>query len=95
MEAEFVSGFLDSARLVFIDGDTALGTDMVRSNCRSPRGERLIGYAPLGHCETVTFVAGLRHAGIVAPILIYGAINGEIFLLSNIWIRRSSAETSW
>ncbi len=53
---------------------------MVRPNGRSPRGERLIGYVPLGHWETVTLVAGLRHTGIVAPMLINGAMNGEIFL---------------
>ena len=72
-------GFLDPARLVFID-ETAVSTNMVRSNGRSPRGERLIGYVPLGHWETVTLVAGLRHTGIVAPMLINGAMNGEIFL---------------
>src|SRR6266446_722235 len=72
-------GLLDPARLVFID-ETAVSTNMVRQNGRSPRGERLIGYTPLGHWETVTFVAGLRHTGIVAPMLINGAMNGEIFL---------------
>ena len=50
-------GFLDPARLVFID-ETAVSTNMVRANGRSPRGERLIGYVPLGHWETVTLVAG-------------------------------------
>src|ERR1700747_2669747 len=72
-------GLLDPARLVFID-ETAVSTNMVRPNGRSPRGERLIGYVPLGHWETVTFVAGLRLAGVVAPMVINGAINGEIFL---------------
>src|SRR6266478_5197890 len=72
-------GLLDPARLVFID-ETAVSTNMVRPNGRSPRGERLIGYVPLGHWETVTFVAGLRLTGVVAPMLINGAMNGEIFL---------------
>src|SRR5229473_7459291 len=72
-------GLLDPARLVFID-ETATSTNMVRPNGRSPRGERLIGYVPLGHWETVTFVAGLRLTGVVAPMLINGAMNGEIFL---------------
>jgi hypothetical protein len=49
-------GFLDPARLVFID-ETAVSTNMVRPNGRSPRGERLIGYVPLAQWETVTFVA--------------------------------------
>jgi transposase len=72
-------GFLDPARLVFID-ETAVSTNMARPNGRSLRGERLIGHVPLSERETVTFVAGLRRNGIVAPMLINGAMNGEIFL---------------
>jgi hypothetical protein len=72
-------GLLDPARLVFLD-ETAVSTNMIRPNGRSARGERLIGHVPLGHWETVTFVAGLRHTGMVAPMLINGAMNGEIFL---------------
>src|SRR5260370_33863510 len=53
---------------------------MVRPNGRSPRGERLIGYGPLGLWETVTFGAGPRLPGVVAPMLIHGAMNSEIFL---------------
>jgi transposase len=34
----------------------------------------------LGHWDTVTFIAGLRQTGIVAPMLIKGAMNGEAFL---------------
>ena len=34
----------------------------------------------MGHWETVTFIAGLRQTGIVAPMLIEGAMNGEAFL---------------
>lgn len=72
-------GWLDSARLVFID-ETAVTTNMVRLNGWNPRGERLIAEAPMGHWETLTFVAGLRQTGIVAPMLIKGAMNGEAFL---------------
>jgi hypothetical protein len=34
----------------------------------------------MSHWETVTFIAGLRQTGIVAPLLIKGAMNGEAFL---------------
>ena len=34
----------------------------------------------MGHWETVTFIAGLRQTGIVAPMVIKGAMNGEAFL---------------
>lgn len=72
-------GLLDSTRLVFID-ETAVSTNLVRLRGRAPRGERLIGHAPMGTWETLTFVAGLRHNKMVAPMVIKGAMNGEIFL---------------
>src|ERR1700730_7104363 len=71
-------GFLDPAHLVFID-ETAVTTNMLRLNGWNPRGERLVSDAPMGHWETVTFIAGLRQTGIVAPMLIKGAMNGEAF----------------
>src|SRR5438034_1814795 len=72
-------GWLDTARLVFID-ETAVTTNMVRLDGWSPRGERLLADAPMGRWETVTFIAGFRQTGIVAPMLIKGAMNGEAFL---------------
>jgi transposase len=33
-----------------------------------------------GHWETMTFIAGFRQIGIVAPMVIKGAMNGEAFL---------------
>jgi transposase len=72
-------GLLDPANLVFVD-ETAVTTNMVRLNGWNPRGERLIGDVPMGRWETVTFIAGLRQTGIVAPMLIKGAMNGEVFL---------------
>src|SRR5262249_59240640 len=42
--------------------------------------ERVVADAPMGRWETVTFIAGLRQAGIVAPMLIKGAMNGDAFL---------------
>jgi DDE superfamily endonuclease len=72
-------GLLDPAHLVFID-ETAITTNMVRLNGWSPRGQRLIGDVPMGHWETVTLIAGFRQTGIVAPMLIKGAMNGEAFL---------------
>jgi DDE superfamily endonuclease len=72
-------GMFDPARLVFID-ETCTHTKMVRAYGRSPRGERLIGYAPHGHWKTITFVAGLRLRGITAPFVLEGAMNGPMFL---------------
>ena len=72
-------GMFDPARLVFID-ETCTHTKMVRPYGRSPRGERLIGYAPHGHWKTITFVAGLRLRAITAPFVLEGAMNGPMFL---------------
>jgi transposase len=72
-------GMFDPARLVFID-ETSTNTSMVRLRGRYPRGERLIGYAPHGHWKTLTFVAGLRQRAMVAPFVIEGAMNGQMFL---------------
>ena len=70
---------LDLASLVFID-ETWVNTAMARRYGRCQRGERLIGRVPLGTWKTLTFVAGLRCDEMTAPLVIEGAMNGEIFL---------------
>jgi len=52
---------------------------MTRRYGRAPRGQRLIAAVPHGHWKTSTFVAGLRTTGLTAPLVIDGAINGDIF----------------
>ena len=52
---------------------------MARSHGRAPRGERLRAAIPHGHWKTTTFVAGLRSSGMVAPMVLDGPINGELF----------------
>ena len=69
---------LKPEHLVFID-ETWTKTNMVRLRGRGPRGQRVIGTAPYGHWKTSTFLAGLRHDRIVAPLVLDGAINGESF----------------
>src|SRR6187455_1076676 len=71
-------GMLDPARLVFID-ETAVSTNMVRLRGRAPRGVRLLGRVPLGNWETITFVAALRHNKLTAPMVLEGAMSGEMF----------------
>jgi len=72
-------GMFDPARLVFID-ETAVSTNLVRLNGRAPRGERVIGSVPLGTWKTITFVAALRHNKMTAPMVVEGAMTGEMFL---------------
>lgn len=52
---------------------------MARTHGRAPRGERLRAAIPHGHWKTTTFVAGLRNRGMVAPMVLDGPINGELF----------------
>lgn len=48
----------------------------------APRGERLVGYAPFGHWNTMTFVAALRADRVSAPFILDGPINGERFRMN-------------
>ncbi len=70
---------VDPSRLVFID-DTWAKTNMVRPRGRSPKGTRLVANVPHGHWKTTTFLAALRIRGLTAPLVIDGAINGDLFL---------------
>jgi len=72
-------GLLDPARLVFID-ETGVNTNMVRLYGRGPRGVRLVDHVPFGEWETITFVSALRHDRMVAPMVINGPMDGELFL---------------
>lgn len=53
---------------------------MMRLYGRAIRGHRLVDRVPHGHWKISTFVAGLRQDCMVAPCVIDGAINGDIFL---------------
>ncbi len=69
---------LDPDRLVFID-ETWTSTNMARTRGRAPKGERLRASIPHGHWKTMTFIAGLRRSGMVAPMVLDGPINGVWF----------------
>jgi transposase len=66
-------------KLVFID-ETWISTSMARRYGRAPRGQRCIAAAPHGHWHTSTFVAGLRHQQVTAPLVADGPMDGELFL---------------
>ena len=69
---------LDPAKLVFID-ETGLSTKMARLRGRAPRGERCRAGVPHGHWKTTTFTGALRLAGMTAPMVLDGAMNGIAF----------------
>jgi transposase len=70
---------MDIEKLVFID-ETWISTSMTRHYGRAPRGRRCMASAPHGHWETTTFVAGLRHQQLTAPLVAEGPMDGEMFL---------------
>lgn len=58
---------------------------MSRLYGRAPVGERLVDHVPRGHWKTTTFLSALRAEGLIAPLVVDGPINGEIFLL---WVEQ-------
>ena len=84
---------LDPKRLIFIDVEAGqeivpverfprrgwIKTNMTRTCGWAVRGQRLTAHVPHGHWKTLTFLAGLRHDGIVAPFVLDGPINGDAF----------------
>ena len=70
--------YMDPNRFVFLD-ETSAKTNMVRPYGWGPRSERLVDTTPWGHWKTTTFVAGLRADGIVAPMVLDGAMDGPAF----------------
>lgn len=55
-------------------------TNLTRTRGRAIRGQRIVEAVPHGHWKTTTFMAALRASGLTAPLVVDGAINGELFL---------------
>jgi transposase len=70
---------LDPDKLVFID-ESGASTKMARLSGRALRGERCRASVPHGHWKTTTFTAGLRHDGLIAPMVLDGPMDGAAFL---------------
>jgi transposase len=52
---------------------------MARLRGWAPRGQRCRAAIPHGHWKTVTFVGGLTLGGFIAPMLLDGPMDGEVF----------------
>jgi len=74
-------------QLVFID-ESGVNLSETRAEGRAPRGERVVDAVPGGRWENYTIVAGLRMNGVVAPMMLPGAMNADCL---RIWVRRSLA----
>ena len=78
---------LDPDRPVCLD-ETWATTAMARTRGRCPRGGRLVCPVPHGRWRTTTFLCGLRAEGLVAPLVLDGAIDGPAFLA---WVEQALA----
>lgn len=67
------------SRLVFID-ESGVNLAQTRAEGRAPRGERVVDYVPGGRWETYSIIAGLRSTGVIAPMMIPGAMNAASLL---------------
>lgn len=63
---------------MFVD-ETGTTTSMARLRGWGQKGKPLLGKTPHGHWMTSTFVAGLQHDGLLAPMLIDAPMTGRIF----------------
>lgn len=70
---------LDIESLVFLD-ETSTATNMTRRYGRAEGGQRCVAAVPHGHWKTTTFVAGLRHDQVTAPMVADGPMDGAMFL---------------
>ena len=77
-EWQVVRTGLDPRRLVFLD-ETFGTTAMTRLYGWGPVGDRVVGRVPHGHWKTTTFLCGLRLTGLIAPMVIDGALTGPHF----------------
>jgi transposase len=69
----------DSTRAFFLD-ETWASTNMTRTHGRCLLGQRLVMSVPHGHWKTTTFVVALTLQGLVAPTVVDGPMNGDIFV---------------
>ncbi len=69
---------LEPERLIFLD-ECGTNTKMARLYGRSKRGERCRAAIPHGHWMSTTLVSALSTEGIIAPMIMDGAMDGEMF----------------
>lgn len=69
---------LDPDRPAFLD-ETGAKANATPGSGRGPTDRRVVEAVPHGHWEPIAVVAALRAAGLFAPVVVDGAINGESF----------------
>lgn len=69
---------LDLSRLVFLD-ECGINTLMARLRGRCAQGKRLVDSSPAAYWQTTTLVSAVRLDGVIAPMMLTGAMNGDSF----------------
>lgn len=69
---------LDLEKLVFLD-ESGINTAMARRYGRCLQSKRLVDSAPAGLWQSNTLLAAVRLDGVVAPMVLDGPVNGEVF----------------
>jgi transposase len=64
--------------LLFFD-ETSVNLSMARRYARAEGGARALGFVPKNWGESTTLVAGIGLRGLVAPMVMPGSLNGEVF----------------
>jgi transposase len=59
--------------------ETWFSTAMARLCGYAPKGQRLVDFIPYGHWQTTTFIGGLTTQGVIAPMVLDGAMNAAAF----------------
>jgi transposase len=65
--------------LLFLD-ESGITTTMTRLYGRAPAGRRVHEATPQSHWKVVTLIGALRLSGMVAPMTVEAATDGEVFL---------------
>jgi transposase len=65
-------------RYKFVD-ESGVNLALTRLYGRAPRGQRAVGSTPVNYGEKVTLIGALSISGLDAPMLIAGAVDGDVF----------------
>jgi transposase len=65
-------------RLKFVD-ESGVNLALTRLYGRAPRGQRAVGSTPINYGENVSLIGALSVSGLDAPMMIGGAVDGEVF----------------
>jgi transposase len=74
-----IIGRIDLQRLVYLD-ESGITTTMTRLYGRAPAGRRIHEATPQSHWTVVTLIGALRVSGMVAPMTVEAATDGDVFL---------------